>query len=97
MVFRSLAPTMTTDDMDRSVRFYVEVLGFTCGMQTPGYSNLYRDGVRIMLALPNSHEAWTGPRFTGQLYIHLDEPKEVDALWSNIKDLVEVIYAPEDI
>ena len=49
-----------------------------------------------MLALPNSHEAWTGPRFTGQLYIHLDEPKEVDALWSNIKDLVEVIYAPED-
>ena len=61
---------MTTDDMDRSVRFYVEVLGFTCGMQTPGYSNLYRDGVRIMLALPNSHEAWTGPRFAGQLYIH---------------------------
>ena len=95
MVFRSLAPTMTTDDMDRSVRFYVEVLGFTCGMQTPGYSNLYRDGVRIMLALPNSHEAWTGPRFTG--HIHLDEPKEVDARWSNIKDLVEVIYAPEDI
>jgi len=31
------------------------MLGFTCGMQTPGYSNLYRDSVRVMLAAPNEH------------------------------------------
>ena len=65
MKFESLSPILTTDDMDRSVRFYVDVLGFTCGMQTPGYSNLYRDGVRIMLGATNSHEPWAGPRFTG--------------------------------
>ena len=58
MKFESLSPILTTDDMDRSVRFYVDVLGFTCGMQTPGYSNLYRDGVRIVLGAPNSHEPW---------------------------------------
>src|ERR1700730_309131 len=96
MKFESLSPILTTDDMDRSVRFYVDVLGFTCGMQTPGYSNLYRDGIRIMLGgRPNSHEPWAGPRFTGQLYIHLNEPNEVDALWSKIKDRVEVVYAPD--
>jgi catechol 2,3-dioxygenase-like lactoylglutathione lyase family enzyme len=58
MTFKTLAPILTTDDMDRSVRFYVDVLGFTCGMQTPGYSNLSRDGVRIMLGAPNTHGEW---------------------------------------
>ena len=32
MALKRLAPILTTDDMDRSVRFYVEVLGFSCGM-----------------------------------------------------------------
>src|SRR5580700_700212 len=58
MALKRLAPILTTDDMDRSVRFYVEVLGFTCGTQAPGYSNLYRDAVRIMLAAPNKHLEW---------------------------------------
>jgi catechol 2,3-dioxygenase-like lactoylglutathione lyase family enzyme len=92
MKFESLSPILTTDDMDRSVRFYVDVLGFTCCMQTPGYSNLYRDGVRNMLGGPNSHEPWARPHLTGQLYINLNEPNEVDALWSKIKDRVEVVY-----
>ena len=39
---------MTTDDTDEPVRFHVEKLGFTGGVQTGGYSNSYRDGVRIM-------------------------------------------------
>lgn len=95
-MLKTLAPILTTDDMDRSVRFYVEVLGFTCGMQTPGYSSLYRDAVRIMLAKPNEHEEWNGPGFTGQLYIGLETPEEVDALWARVKDHVTVIYAVED-
>ena len=69
MTLKTLAPILTTDDMDRSVRFYVDVLGFTCGIQTSGYSSLYRDAVRIMLAAPNAHGEWRGPNFTGQLYI----------------------------
>ncbi len=96
MAFQSLAPILTTDDMDRSVRFYVDVLGFTCGMQTPSYSNLYRDEVRIMLAAPNVHTPWTGPRFTGQLYIHLDRPEAVDTLWLKVRGRASVVYAPED-
>jgi catechol 2,3-dioxygenase-like lactoylglutathione lyase family enzyme len=72
MPLKTLAPILTTDDMDRSVRFYVDLLGFTCGMRTTAYSNLYRDSVRIMLAAPNAHEEWQGPKFTGQLYIGLE-------------------------
>jgi catechol 2,3-dioxygenase-like lactoylglutathione lyase family enzyme len=63
MTLKKIAPILTTDDMNRSVRFYVETLGFTCGMRTAGYSNLYRDGVRIMLGAPNAHGEWKGPNF----------------------------------
>ena len=96
MPFQKLAPILTTGDMDRSVRFYVDVLGFTCGMQTLGYSNLYRDAVRIMLAAPNAHREWKGPGFTGQLYIGLEAAEEVDALWAKVKDRAEVTYAVDD-
>jgi uncharacterized glyoxalase superfamily protein PhnB len=96
MPFKTLAPILTTDDMERSVRFYVDVLGFTCGMQTPDYSNLYRDGVRIMLGAPNAHEEWKGPSFTGQLYIHLETAEQVDALWAKVKDRAEIVYAVDD-
>jgi catechol 2,3-dioxygenase-like lactoylglutathione lyase family enzyme len=96
MTFRKLAPILTTEDMDRSVRFYVDVLGFTCGMQTPGYSNLYRDAVRIMLGAPNAHGEWKGPKLTGQLYIGLKTAEEVDALWAKVKDRTEVVYPVDD-
>ena len=96
MTFKTLAPILTTENMDRSVRFYVDVLGFTCGMQTPDYSNLSRDGVRIMLAAPNAHGEWNGPSFTGQIYIGLDAADEVDALWAAVKDRAAVVYAVGD-
>jgi catechol 2,3-dioxygenase-like lactoylglutathione lyase family enzyme len=96
MTFKTLAPVLTTDDMDRSVRFYVDVLGFTCGMQTPGYSNLQRDIVLIMLAAPNEHMAWKGSGFTGQLSIALETAGEVDALWAKVKDRADIVYAVDD-
>jgi len=96
MTFKALAPILNTDDMERSVRFYVDVLGFTCDIQTPGYSTLYRDAVRIMLGAPNAHREWKGPSFTGQLYVRLDTANEVDALWAKVKDRVRVIYAVQD-
>ncbi len=96
MVFQSLSPIIATGDMDRSVAFYVEVLGFTCGMRTTVYANLQRDGVRLMLAAPNAHELWTGAKFTGQLYMQLGSPKQVDALWEAIRERVDAIYPPDD-
>jgi uncharacterized glyoxalase superfamily protein PhnB len=96
VTLKTLAPILTTNDMDRSVRFYVDVLGFTCGMKTPGYSNLYCDEVRIMLAAPTAHGEWKGPSFTGQLYIDLETADEVDALWRAVKDRVDVVYPVDD-
>jgi catechol 2,3-dioxygenase-like lactoylglutathione lyase family enzyme len=98
MRFKKLNPILTTDDMDRSVRFYVDVLGFTCGMQTPGYSNLYRDEVRIMLGgVPHVPAEWEGASFTGQLYIDLETAEEVDELWEKLKDRAKVAYPVQDL
>jgi hypothetical protein len=72
------------------------VLGFTCGMQTPGYSNLCRDGMSIMLAAPNAHEEWKGANFTGELYVGLKTAGEVDELWAKVQERAEVIYAVDD-
>ena len=55
MTLKTLAPILTTDHMDRLMRFYVDGLGFGCGMRAPGYANSHRDAVRIMLAAPNEH------------------------------------------
>jgi len=96
MPLHNLTPILTTDDMERSVRFYVENLGFACGVRTPGYSNLSRDSVRIILAAPNAHTTWKGPMFTGQLYVGLESADDVDALWSDVKERVEVVYAVND-
>jgi uncharacterized glyoxalase superfamily protein PhnB len=50
-----------------------------------------------MLAAPNAHWGeWKGPSFTGQLYIELKTADEVDALWADVKDRAEVVYAVDD-
>jgi uncharacterized glyoxalase superfamily protein PhnB len=97
MTFKGLTPILTTDDMNRTVRFYVDVLGFTCGMQSPDYSNLYRDDVRIMLGAPSENSEWKGAKFTGQLYIGLEAADDVDALWAHVKDRAEVDYPVGDM
>ncbi len=96
MTFKGLTPIFWTDRMDASVQFYTGVLGFECLMQSPGFSTVHRDNCRIMLSSPNAHAPWTGPAFTGQVYIGLETAAQVDALWEAVKDRVEVIYAPDD-
>jgi catechol 2,3-dioxygenase-like lactoylglutathione lyase family enzyme len=96
MTLKTLAPILTTDDMNRSVDFYVDLLGFTWGMRTPGYSSLSGDAVRIMLAVPDLNWEWKGPSFTGQLYIGLGTAEEVDALWETVKDRAVITYAVDN-
>jgi uncharacterized glyoxalase superfamily protein PhnB len=57
---------------------------------------LNRYFVRIMLAGPNAHSEWKGPKFAGRPYIGLETAEEVDALWTKVKDRAKVIYAVDD-
>ena len=84
-----------TEDLKVTVDFYTEKLGFTCAAfrEEWGWANLQRDEVGIMVSLPNDHEPFERPVFTGSFYI---EVKEVDALWTELKDKVRVCYPLEN-
>jgi uncharacterized glyoxalase superfamily protein PhnB len=95
MKFEALTPMLRTKDLKGSVEFYTHLLGFECESQSEdwGWASLSRDGVAIMLALPNSHEPFESPVFTGSLYLRCND---VGALWEQVKDRARVCYPIED-
>ena len=56
-----------TDDLDGTVAFYTDILGFTCREKNEdwGWASLVCDDVWIMLAKPNAHERYEKIGFTG--------------------------------
>lgn len=94
MTFQSVSPVLYTWDMEATITFYTEVLGFHREHSTPdgGWASLRRDAVNLMVTRPNAHIANTSPAFTGSLYIRTDE---VDALWSRVKDKARHCYPLE--
>ena len=68
MAVQGVSIVLSTEDVARSVKFYVEQLGFTCTLQLDGFARVRLGAADIMLALPNAHVPWQGPRFTGSIY-----------------------------
>ena len=89
MKLQELTPLLRTNDLKGSIRFYTDVLGFECDGSSEEWASLRRDNVTIMFALPNEHEPFDGPAFTGSLYIN---PDDVDAMWERVKDKARVCY-----
>ncbi len=94
-MFRSLRPLLRTKDLKGTIRFYTEMLGFTCDglSEEDGWASLHRDSVELMIAAPNAHEPFDVPAFTGSLYFNVDD---VAALWASVKDRAKVCYPMED-
>ena len=93
--FQSMRPMLRTKDLDATVQFWTNRLGFTCdGMSEPdGWASLSRDGVGLMIATPNAHVPFDRPGFTGSFYFNVDD---VAALWADLKDRVEIAYPMEE-
>ena len=91
MKLQELTPLLRTTDLKGSIEFYTTVLGFECDGSSEewGWASVRRDNVTIMFALPNEHEPFDGPAFTGSFYIN---PDDVDALWERVKDKARVCY-----
>ena len=92
MGVHGISVVFTTEDVARSVKFYVEQLGFTCTLQLEGFARVQLGVADIMLALPNAHQPWQGPRFTGSVYLDVDN---VDELWERLKTRVRIAYPIE--
>jgi uncharacterized glyoxalase superfamily protein PhnB len=92
MVVYDVSIALATEDVARSVKFYVEQLGFTCTLQLEGFARVRLGAADIMLALPNAHVRWRGPSFTGSIYLDVDN---VDELWESLKTRARIVYPIE--
>lgn len=83
-----------TRQVKKTIDFYVNNLGFTCTNRSEDWSfaTLNRDGIEVMVTLPNEHTQFTNPTFTGSFYINTDE---VDDLWEELKEKAVICYPVE--
>jgi len=90
-----LTPMIWTEDLDGTVGFYREVLGFDCVERNDkwGWASLSIDGVGIMAARPNAHMPYDKIGFTGSFYLRTDD---VDAMWAKINGKARICYGIEE-
>ncbi|MCB0532903.1 MAG: VOC family protein [Lewinellaceae bacterium] len=95
MKLQALRPIFYTTELEATIRFYVDILGFELGEKNDdwGWASLFKDAVEIMLAQPNLHTPFEKPVFTGSFYFNTDN---VDALWEKLKDNVKICYEIAD-
>lgn len=92
MVFKALTPMLQTSDIDRTIGWYRDVLGFRCTRRTADdWCRLERDGVSLMF-MRNAHVG--APHATATQYIYVDD---VSALWHGLKGRVAAEWGPEDM
>ena len=94
MTLHQLCPMLETPDLDASIAFYCEALGFTCTThdQAYGWASLLRGSIGVMLQTPQRPEQFERPQLTGSLYFYSDD---IDALWQEIGAAGELCYAIE--
>lgn len=93
MKLENLIPMLWVNNLDDTIRFYVDLLGFDCTNRLEGWASLKKDAVELMISLPNEHEAFERLQFTGSFYFH---PDDVDAIWNQVKDKASVVYPIEN-
>ncbi|HEY9196081.1 MAG TPA: VOC family protein [Mucilaginibacter sp.] len=94
MALKKITPVLYTKQVRETVDFYVNNLGCTCvGYDEDwGWATVQRDDIEIMFSLPNAHEPFGMPKFTGSLYIRTDK---VESIWAELKDHAVICYPIE--
>ncbi|SHF05439.1 bleomycin resistance protein [Chryseobacterium sp. OV279] len=93
MTYSALRPILWTDNMDETIGFYTQILGFTLMGRNDEWqwASLKKDDVQIMLS-QNDYEKPNGIGFTGSFYFNVDD---VDDLWEDLKTKAKVCYEIE--
>lgn len=90
MKFQPILPIIWTNELDKTVDFYCNVLGFSYDENADNsqlWFHLFRDECEIVVASPEGIETLGQPGFSGTFYITVDN---IDELWYSIKDKAEV-------
>jgi uncharacterized glyoxalase superfamily protein PhnB len=93
MKLENVRPVLAVNDIDETIHFYRDVLGFECANRMDGWAALRKDNVEVTISLPNAHEPFDKPTLTGSIYFNTSD---VDALWQQIKDKANIVYPVEN-
>ncbi|MES2598898.1 MAG: VOC family protein [Verrucomicrobiota bacterium] len=78
---KTLSPIIPVADMQRSIRFYTKVLGFTAGLQSDTYSIVTRGGASLHLTLAADESVLEATRGHTSIYL---EVTGIDSLWPHV-------------
>jgi uncharacterized glyoxalase superfamily protein PhnB len=93
MKFTSVMPILRTHNLEETITFYRDLLGFECTKQADDWALIERDNITLMIALPNAHEPFDTPCFTGSLYFTVDDRRRSMA---QVKETTEIFYPIQD-
>lgn len=93
MKLENIRPMLAVNSIDDTILFYRNLLGFECMNRMERWACLRKDHVEVMISLPNAHEPFEKPSLTGSIYFNASD---VDALWDEIKDRVNIVYPIEN-
>jgi predicted enzyme related to lactoylglutathione lyase len=81
-VAKRISPMLAVANMEETILFYQNVLGFTPTRQSPGYSIMERDGQTIHFQQAASEEVMNCVRGHTEIYI---EVSDIRSLWEHVK------------
>jgi uncharacterized glyoxalase superfamily protein PhnB len=95
MKITDLVPMLETNNLEQTVEFYAQNLGFVCKGFYPDEANacwasLWNGDSEIAFSLKDAQK----PMLTGSIYLHV---KNADELWELLKNKVEIVYPIENM
>jgi catechol 2,3-dioxygenase-like lactoylglutathione lyase family enzyme len=79
---KKISPMLAAADMEETLAFYHDVLGFTPMMKSAGYAIVERDGLTIHFMKAESEEVMRCVRGHTEIYI---EVSNIASLWEHVK------------
>jgi predicted enzyme related to lactoylglutathione lyase len=80
---KRISPMLATANMEETILFYQNVLGFTATMNSPEYSIVERDGQTIHFQRAESEEVMKCVREHTEIYI---EVCGIQSLWEHVRE-----------
>jgi len=77
-----ISPMLAAANMDETLAFYQEVLGFSTVRQSPGYSIIQRDGLTIHIQRAADDAVLRSMKEHTEIYI---EVRDIRTLWEQVK------------
>jgi catechol 2,3-dioxygenase-like lactoylglutathione lyase family enzyme len=80
---KKISPMLAVADMEETLAFYGDVLGFAAVLNSPGYSIVERDGQTVHFMKAASEEVLRCVRGHTEIYI---EVSGIRSLWEHVKE-----------